>query len=130
MKIEHFALQVPDPVAMADWYVKHLGFFIARSGGEPSHARFIKDASGSVMVEIYRNPAASIPDYKSADPLLMHLAYVSNELARDCDRLVQAGAVVVDDLMTTSAGDAIVMLRDPWGVPIQLVKRARPMLNG
>lgn len=82
------------------------------------------------MVEIYRNPAASIPDYKSADPLLMHLAYVSNELARDRDRLLQAGAVVVDDLTTTSAGDAIVMLRDPWGVPIQLVKRAKPMLNG
>src|SRR6266446_4025618 len=34
MKIEHFALQVPDPVAMAQWYVNHLGFSVARSGGE------------------------------------------------------------------------------------------------
>lgn len=114
---------------MADWYVKHLGFSIARSCGEPSHAQFIKDASGSVMVEIYRNPAASIPDYKNADPLLMHLAYLSNEPAKDRDRLVQAGAVTVDNLMTTPAGDAIVMLRDPWGVPIQLVKRSKPMLG-
>lgn len=113
---------------MADWYVKNLGFSIARKGGEPSHARFLPDSSGSVMLEIYRNPAASIPDYRKADPLLMHVAYVSNNPAADRDRLVQAGAVVVDDLTTTAAGDAIVMLRDPWGVPIQLVKRAKPML--
>jgi Glyoxalase/Bleomycin resistance protein/Dioxygenase superfamily. len=129
VKIEHFALQVPDPVAMADWYVKHLGFKIARSGGEPSHARFLADSSASVMLEIYRNPAASVPDYWKADPLLMHVAYVSDNPAADRDRLVQAGVVIVDDLMTTPTGDAIVMLRDPWGVPIQLVKRATPMLR-
>ncbi len=129
MKIEHFALQVPDPVAMADWYVKHLGFTIARSSGEPSHARFLADASGSVMLEIYRNPAASVPDYQKADPLLMHLAYTSDNPGAERDRLIKAGAALVDDLMTTSAGDTIVMLRDPWGVPIQLVNRARPMLR-
>jgi Uncharacterized protein conserved in bacteria len=114
---------------MADWYVKHLGFKIARSGGEPSHARFLADSSASVMLEIYRNPAASVPDYWKADPLLMHVAYVSDNPAADRDRLVQAGVVIVDDLMTTPTGDAIVMLRDPWGVPIQLVKRATPMLR-
>jgi glyoxylase I family protein len=128
LKIEHFALQVPDPVAMADWYVKHLGFTIARQGGEPSHARFLADDSGSVMLEIYRNPAASVPDYRKADPLLMHVAYVCTNPAADQEQLVQAGAVVVDDLTTTAAGDVIVMLRDPWGVPIQLVRRAKPML--
>ena len=128
LKIEHFALQVPDPVAMADWYLKHLGFTVARSGGEPSHVRFLADSSGSVMLEIYRNPVASVPDYRKADPLLMHVAYSSQNPAADRDRLVQAGAAVVDELMTTPSGDAIVMLRDPWGVPIQLVKRAKPML--
>jgi catechol 2,3-dioxygenase-like lactoylglutathione lyase family enzyme len=129
VKIEHFALQVPDPVAMAEWYVKHLGFSIARKGGEPSHARFVADTSGSVMLEIYRNPAAEVPDYNRADPLLMHVAYISSDPAADRDRLVQAGAVTVDDLTTTPVGDAIVMLRDPWGVPIQLVRRAKPMLQ-
>jgi glyoxylase I family protein len=128
VKIEHFALQVLDPVAMAEWYVRHLGFTIARSGGEPSHARFLADSSRSVMLEIYRNPAASVPDYRKADPLLMHVAYGSDNPAADRDRLVQAGAVVVDELMIPPSGDAIVMLRDPWGVPIQLVKRAKPMI--
>ena len=126
MKLEHFALQVPDPVAMADWYVKHLGCTIARSGGEPSHGRFL--TVGSVLFEIYRNPKAAVPDYSTVDPLLVHLAFSSENLKADRDRLVKAGARVVDDIATTPAKDEIMMLRDPWSIPIQFVKRADPML--
>jgi glyoxylase I family protein len=128
VKLEHFALQVPDPVAMADWYVKHLGCTVARSGGEPSHARFLKDESGSVMLEIYRNPKVPVPNYDQVDPLLMHLALVSAAPAVDRDRLAGAGAKVVEDLVTSPTGDQLVMLRDPWGIALQLVKRAKPML--
>ena len=77
VKIEHFALQVSDPVAMAEWYVKHLGFSVARASGEPAHGRFLLDGGGSVMLEIYRNPKASVPDYSKMDPLLLHLAFVT-----------------------------------------------------
>ncbi len=128
MKIEHFALQVADPVAMAQWYVKYLGFSIARSGGEPTHARFLLESAGSVMIEIYRNPTAPVPDYRPMNPLLLHLAFVSNDPAEDRDRLVTAGATVAEDLTTTPAGDALVMLRDPWGVALQLVRRKVQML--
>ena len=129
MKVEHFALQVPDPVAMADWYVKHLRCSVARSGGEPSHARFLLDGAGSVMLEIYRNPRVSPPDYHAMDPLILHLAFVSDNLAADRDRLVAAGARVVEALFTSPAGDELLMLRDPWGLALQLVRRAQPMLR-
>src|SRR5689334_4061520 len=100
---------------MGDWYVKHLGCTIARSVGEPASARFLRASGGSVMLEIYRNPKASVPDYSKIDPLWLHLAFVSTDLAVDRDRLVNAGAKVVEDLTTTPAGDQLVMLRDPWG---------------
>jgi uncharacterized glyoxalase superfamily protein PhnB len=129
MKIEHFALQVPDPVAMADWYVKHLGFAVARSEGEPSYGRFLKDGSGTVMFEIYRNPKVSVPNYAGTDPLLLHLAFVSQAPAADRDRLVKAGATLVADVTTSPAGDQLLMLRDPWGIALQFVKRASPMLE-
>ncbi len=129
MKIEHFALQVPEPVAMAEWYVAHLGCVVARSGGEPSHARFLADNSGMVMMEIYRNPLVSTPDYSTVNPLVLHLAFVSENPAQDRDRLARAGATVHEDLVTSAAGDTFVMLRDPWGVPLQLVRRAQPMLR-
>jgi uncharacterized glyoxalase superfamily protein PhnB len=128
MKIEHFALQVSDPVAMADWYVKHLGCSVARSTGEPAHARFLKDSSGSVMIEIYRNPKVSVPDYNQIDPLWLHLAFISERPAADRNRLVAAGATVIEDFTTSPTGDQLVMLRDPWGTALQLLKRAQPML--
>jgi catechol 2,3-dioxygenase-like lactoylglutathione lyase family enzyme len=128
MKIEHVALQVPDPAGMADWYVKHLGCSIARSSGEPAFIRFLQDDSGLAMIELYRNPSIPVPDYSSMDPMLVHVAFVSSDLRADRDRLVAAGANIVQDVATTSAGDELMMLRDPWGVALQLVKRANPML--
>ena len=126
MKLEHFALQVPDPIAMADWYVKHLGAKVARSGGAPVHGRFL--TVGGVLFEIYNNPAVSVPDYHAIPPLHLHLAFSSENLAVDRDRLVKAGARVVEDVSTTPGGDQIMMLRDPWNLPIQFVKRKEPMI--
>ena len=128
MKIEHVALQVSDPAAIADWYVRHLGCTIARSGLEPVSVRFLKDASGLSMIELYRNPRAPIPDYRTMDPMLLHVAFVSDDPAADRDRLLAAGATLDENLVTTPAGDQLLMLRDPWGLALQLVKRAEPMI--
>jgi glyoxylase I family protein len=129
MRLEHVALQVPDPAAMADWYVTHLGCSVARTGGAPAFARFLLDGAGAAMLEIYRNPRVPVPDYAGVDPLLVHVAFVSHDIAADRDRLVAAGARVVEDVVTTPAGDQVAMLRDPWDIPLQLVKRAEPMLD-
>jgi len=126
MRLEHCALQVPDPVAMADWYVKHLGCPVARSGGAPAHARFLQ--AGPVLIEIYQSSNAPAPDYHSMPPSQLHLAFVSENPKADRDRLVAAGAKIFEDCFTSPAGDDLVMLRDPWGVGLQLVKRAAPML--
>jgi uncharacterized glyoxalase superfamily protein PhnB len=126
MRLEHFALQVPDPVAMADWYVKHLGAKVARAGGPPQHGRFL--TVGGTMFEIYNNPIVSVPDYSKTEVMQMHLAFVSADLKADRDRLVKAGARLIEDVRTTPEGDEIMMLRDPWNLPLQFVKRKEPML--
>ena len=129
MHIEHVALQVADPVAMANWYVEHLGCSIARSTGEPAFIRFLKDGSGQAMIEIYNNPRVAVPDYRSMDVMLVHLAFYSDNPRADRDRLVAAGASIAEDHIVTPAGDEMLILRDPWDVPLQLVKRAEPMLS-
>jgi uncharacterized glyoxalase superfamily protein PhnB len=63
------------------------------------------------------------------DPSLVHLAFVSPDPQADRDRLVAAGASIVEALLQTPAGDELVMLRDPWGLALQLVKRAKPMIT-
>lgn len=126
MRLEHCALQVSDPVAMADWYVKHLSCTVARSGGAPNHARFLQ--AGPVLIELYQGSNAPTPDYHAMHPSQLHLAFVSEKLAADRDRLVAAGAKIAEDLFSNAAGDQLLMLHDPWGVGLQLVKRAVPML--
>jgi glyoxylase I family protein len=128
MKIEHSAYNVADPRAMTDWYVRHLGFTVVRQQHEAPYTAFLADDSGAVMIEIYCNPADEVPDYASMHPLLLHLAFVSEDPSSDRDRLVVAGATLFSD-DTLPDGSHLVMLRDPWGFAIQLCKRAVPMLR-
>jgi catechol 2,3-dioxygenase-like lactoylglutathione lyase family enzyme len=128
MRLEHCALQVPDAPALADWYVKHLGCSVARAGGAPAWVRFL--AAGPALIEVYEGSVAPTPDYFSRHPAQFHMAFVSEDLKADRDRLVKAGATVAEDCFRNPAGDELVMLRDPWGIGLQLVKRAKPMLNG
>lgn len=128
MHVEHIAWQVKDPVAIADWYCANLGFKVVRRGKSGILAHFLVDESGRTVIEMYNNPKASIPDYPAQSPLILHLAFVVPDMATARDQLVKAGATVHEDISTTHAGDEIAMLRDPWGFPLQLVKRAEPML--
>ena len=123
MRIEHFALNVADPVGMAGWYCSHLGFEVARRSDGPSLAHFLRDPATGVMLEIYQNPADQVPDYAGMDMLLLHLAFATADLTSDCAALVAAGARVESDQILAD-GSRVATLRDPWGLSIQLCQRA------
>jgi hypothetical protein len=36
---------------------------------------------------------------------------------------------LAEDFSTNPVGDELLMLRDPWGIGLQLVKRGTPMLR-
>lgn len=128
MKIEHFAINVEEPLAMAEWYEKYMGMEIVKQSKEAPYMTFLADDSGQVMIEIYKNPADEVPDYKNMNPLIVHLAFVSDQPDEDKNRLVDAGASVESDEHLED-GSHLVMLRDPWGVCIQLCKRGKPMIK-
>lgn len=128
MKIEHIAFNVADPVAMAEWYVKNLGLEIVRHIPSPTQTHFLADDTGATVIEIYCNPPDQVPDYAAMNPLLFHLAFVSASPEDDRTRLLGAGASSVDELKLPD-GSHLVMLRDPWGVALQLCKRAVPLVR-
>ena len=127
MRIEHIGLQHPDPVAAADWYEEHLRFRAVRSGPAPANARFLADEAGATIIEIYSNPAAPMPDYAAMDPLVLHIAFSVDDVRAACERALAAGATPAGDITVTDAGDAFAMVRDPWGVPLQLLRRQQPL---
>lgn len=128
MKLEHLALNVTDPVAMAAWYEEHLGLKIVRKIEAAPYTHFLSESGGTMMLEIYNNPADQVPSYAEMDPLLIHVAFVSADPGADKAALVAAGATVVND-QHLDDGSHLVMMRDPWGLAIQLCKRGIPMLN-
>lgn len=128
MKIEHVALNVPDPLAMARWYVEHLGLTVKRRFLEAPWAHFLADDSGTVMLELYGNQKAPMLDLPSVAPAALHLAFVSSQIEADILRLTRAGATHVSGPDSTANGDQLAMLRDPWGVCVQLVKRAEALV--
>lgn len=128
MKIEHLAMNVPDPLAMARWYVDHLGLTVKRRFLEAPWGHFLADDSGTVMIEIYGNSQAPALDLPKVAPPALHLAFLSKDIAADVARLTTAGATLVSGPETAANGDGLAMLRDPWGVCLQLVKRSQPMI--
>ena len=128
IRFEHVAINVEDPAAMAKWYCRNLGMRIVRKGPAPVNARFISDAAENMMLELYNNPPDAVPDYASMDPLLLHIAFMVEDVKGIREKLIAAGAIPVGDVTVTPNGDEIAVLRDPWALAIQFVKRAEPML--
>jgi glyoxylase I family protein len=79
------------------------------------------------VLELYRQTKAPVPDYFAMDPMVLHVAFVVNDVAAERSRLIAAGAHAVGDVAVTESGDQLAMLRDPWGLAIQLVKRSSPL---
>ena len=128
MKIEHTAYQVDDPAAFARWYVEHLGMTVKRAQDESPFGQFLADDGDAVMLEVYNNPRVTTPDYRAMDPLVLHLAFRTDDVAATRARLIGAGATAVGEVQETPSGDIVAMLRDPWGLAVQLVHRRAPMI--
>ena len=118
MKLEHVAIDVADPEALIKWWCENLGF--RRSA--PKSA-FIIDDTGVMGLEVYRTGETPFaPDYPSMNPMTLHIAFVSEDVKADVDRLVAAGARL-EKLSLDNPAFHMAILRDPWGVPVQLCKR-------
>jgi catechol 2,3-dioxygenase-like lactoylglutathione lyase family enzyme len=128
MHFEHVALNVPDPQAMAKWYVEHLKMRVVRAVDAPPHIHFLADATGRIIFELYANPKAPIPAYGDQSPLVLHAAFAVDDMAATKKRLLAAGATLYSE-ETTADGSVLTMLRDPWGVALQLVRRGVPLGN-
>lgn len=129
MQFEHFALNVPDARRMSRWYVEHLGFRVLRQRDDAPFTHFLADDTGRPIVELYTNATAPIPQYATWPPLCFHFAVVTVDAAAERARLEAAGASFVGEDVSAD-GSRLIMMRDPWGVALQLCQRTRPLAAG
>lgn len=102
---------------------------IVREGEPPGSKRFVADPGRNMMFEFYRSRSAPVPDYASMNNHQLHIAFMVDDVKAMCDKLIAAGGQLDGEITTTREGDVIAIVRDPWGIPIQLLTRARPMLS-
>ena len=127
MKFEHFGINVPDARAMAKWYVDNCSMKIVRAKETEPLTYFLADSTDRVVMEIYTNPADPIPDYSQQHHLRYHFALAVDDPGAVGNRLIDAGATFAME-ETLADGSFLILLRDPWDIPLQLVKRAEPMV--
>ena len=127
-EIEHVAFSVKDPPRVAKWYVEHLGMKVVRKLDASPFTHFLADSAGDVTLEIYNNPKVAVPEYAKMDPLLLHIAFSVRDVKGTRQRLLAAGATPEGGVAVLDNGDELAMVRDPSGVPLQLVRRAQPMV--
>ncbi len=128
MIFEHFALNVEQPIEIAKWYVDNLDMKVVKSLDKPPHTHFLADTSGRVIMELYNNPAAKIPDHKNAHLLEFHFAFMVDDAEAIKQKLIEAGAKLEEDLKLED-GSHLATLRDPFGLCVQLCQRATPMMK-
>ncbi|SHI63861.1 VOC family protein [Pseudozobellia thermophila] len=123
MIFEHFAINVVDVAAIVSWYTANLNVKVASAQKEPPYMTFLADSGGRVFIELYHRPDEAITDFQKQHFLTFHLAMVSDDAESDKNRLLAEGASFVEEVFKDD-GSHLVMLRDPWGIPLQLCERS------
>ena len=123
--LEHIGILVEDPIAMAEWYERVLGFAVRFSAKDAEKSvAFLSDRTGGVMLELGQLPGLTpIADILS-HPLQFHIALPSTDPDEDGRHLVANGARFVEECPVKRPGERLLLFLDPWGHSLQLVKRA------
>ncbi len=124
MIFEHFAINVNNVDAVVKWYVSHLGLKVVSQQKELPFMTFLADSGDRVIMELYQRADAMMTNFTTQHQLTFHVAFVSENAQKDRDRLEVEGANFIEEVRKED-GSHLVMLRDPWGMPLQLCERAQ-----
>jgi catechol-2,3-dioxygenase len=123
--IEHIGICVEKPIEMANWYRDTLGFNIKFCAeDEENGVAFITDGSDRVMLELGKIPDVSPLAGRLNHHLQLHIALKSEDPDQDAQYLVSKGATFIEKCPIKRPGENLIVLSDPWGNTIQLVKRS------
>jgi hypothetical protein len=128
IQFEHYALNLNKPHEIAAWYVQNLGCRIVTKMETAPFTVFLADQNDRVFWEIYRNPQAPFSGVCNCDPLEYHLAFAVDDPGAWKAKILDAGGSYVTTV-ETDGGSVLIMMRDPWGIALQICKRLPPMLR-
>jgi len=124
-EIEHIGICVENPIEIANWYHEVLGFNIKFSAEDEEKAvAFLTDGSDQVMLELGKVPDVLPLTKGISHHLQLHIALKSDDPDKEAEILVSKGATFIEKCPIKRPGENLVVLSDPWGNTIQLVRRS------
>lgn len=127
LRFEHVAFNVKDVHAVVKWYCDTLGLVIVRQQNVAPYMTFVADLDKNMMFEFYQQDVG-IGDFASMAPNTLHVAFAVDDVEGTRQKWIAAGGTAVGDISTNAGGDKLAFIRDPWGLTLQLIRRANPML--
>ncbi len=129
MKLEHIGIAVSAPMDIARWYREQLGCKIIRKSGDNGEGgAFVLDESGNTILEFFRLKSTEPLAVKSSSPLQLHVAFESEDPWKTAERLVENGAKILSRKPEDDADPVMVLLSDPWGLSLQLIRRREKLV--
>ena len=128
MKIEHFAINVREPQKMAAWWAEQFDLKIIRADEKAPFIHFLADDGNQTLIELYANDSGEFVDYGSLSLYTFHIAFAVEDIEAETARLVAAGGTQDGEIITLGTAVRFSIVRDPWGVAIQLLQRMDPLL--
>jgi glyoxylase I family protein len=124
-EIEHIGISVENPIEMANWYHEVLGFDIKFSAEDEEKAvAFLTDGCDRVMLELGKVPDVLPLTKGMSHHLQLHIALKSDDPDKEAEFLVTKGATFIEKCPIKRQGENLLVLSDPWGNTIQLVRRS------
>jgi glyoxylase I family protein len=123
--IEHTAISSPNPQALAEWYVAHLGFHINYTY---AGNYFVKAANGSIIEIIPADRPLAAPQVpaNNKDGGIRHLAIASDDFDAAYSLLKGQGVVFVGEPFENQ-GNRLVFFNDLDGNLLHLIQRENPL---
>ncbi|HSB17511.1 MAG TPA: VOC family protein [Bryobacteraceae bacterium] len=119
--LEHTAIASPDHRALAEWYVRNLGFVV---NYQSANATFVKAQNG-YMIEII-GAEGDRPDTGMKTPGFRHLAVAVSDFDSVYSGLKSRGVAFLTEPVE-SKGNKVVFFTDPEGNILHLLERQTPL---
>jgi catechol 2,3-dioxygenase-like lactoylglutathione lyase family enzyme len=124
IKLKYIALNVPDKMAAAEWYHNTLGFTIIKENNKI----YVSDAGGHFRINFFSDPSQK-NSYSDVSYDACHIALECSDLAFWEQTILSAGGKYNTPPRHNLIGDAVIDVRDPNGIMIQLVHRLHPFYS-
>ena len=114
---DHIHLQMPEPLAAAEWYVEHFGGELTKSGP------FDAVLYGTALVKMREGEGKS----GTVGTVVDHIGFSVPDVKAKIEQLAAAGVEIASRARRLEAGDfSFAFVVDPWGTKIELIDDGEP----